>query len=169
MSSKIPLQAVSSMAGAIVDWKVLAAWVETEGSINCTIDFKLNRRTGVYNPRVVRAILIPQGERAPLGSLQEFLLVNGVHSYLRLLKPSRSSFSQKPYYRLEIQRMEDIDRVVEHIRDYLLTDKGKNQLGFYLFTRHMNSAQLREKFLQSWIESRKDKKRRGRKGQRYVY
>jgi len=168
MSTKILLQPVSVLESGVVDWKVFTAWVETEGSIASTVDFKLNPRTGTYYARIVRAILISQNESAPLEALQLFLERQGVFSLIRLIKPSKTAFGKKPYYRLEIQRVEDIDKVVENIRDYLLTTKTRKQLEFYLRTRHMTSAELREGFLQVWLESRRIKKRRGRKGQ-YVY
>jgi len=169
MYTKSTTQLMASLQESVVDWKVFAAWVETEGSINSTIDFDQNPRTGKYFVHIVRAILIPQSERAPLEALQLFLTRNEVYSKLRLLKPSKTSLTKNPYYRLEIERMEDIDKVVEHIKAYLITEKARNQVGFYLHVRHMTADQVRDEFLQSWLDSHKNKKRRGKKGQKYVY
>ena len=169
MSTRIPSESTTLESLSIVDWKVVAAWIETEGSIDATVDFKINPRTGNYWVRIVRAILIGQGERGPLGALQQFLISNEIYSYLRLIKPSKTALGKKPYWRLEIQRMEDIDNVLDNTKGYLLTEKAKKQMEFYLHTRHMNSEQLRAEFLQGWLESRKNKKRRGRKGQLHVY
>src|SRR5713226_6524729 len=144
MSTKIVLQPESVMESDLVDWKVFAAWVETEGSIDSTVDFKLNPRTGTYYARIVRAVLISQSERAPLAALQLFLEKHGIFSSIRFIKPSRTAFSKRPYYRLEIQRVEDIDKVVESIRNYLLTQKTRKQVEFYLRTRHKTSTELRE-------------------------
>ncbi len=168
MSSKIVFKSSTALKPNLVNWQVFTAWVETEGSLNATIDSKLNPRTGTYYVRIVRQILILQMEREPLAALHEFLLDHGIYSTIRIIKPSKSSFSKKSYFRLEIQRTEDIDKVVENIKDYLLTKKTMRQVEFYLRTRHMSATELRNEFLQTWIESRRDKKRRGRKGH-YVY
>jgi len=153
----------------IVDWKVFAAWVETEGSIDATITFKLHEPTGKYWVTVVRAVLIGQGEKPPLAALQSFLAANGIYSYLRLIRASKTALGKKPYWRLEVHRMEDIDRIIENIRSSLLTEKARNQVKFYLHVRHMTSDELRAQFLQGWLQARKDKKRRGRKGSPHVY
>ncbi len=168
MSSKIVISSLVSMAAGIVDWKVFAAWVETEGSVDSYVDFELNPRTGTYYVRIVRSILIPQKERAPLAALQRFLTQEGVRSTIQFIKPSRTSFSKEPYCRLAIQRAEDIDKVVKNIKDYLLTQKTWYQIERYLHTRHMTASELRAEFLQSWFDSRRGKKRRGGKGH-YVY
>lgn len=83
---------------SVVDWKVFAAWVETEGSINTTVSFRLHAKTGKYWVQVARSILIPQSERTPLDALQRFLHQEGIYSKIRLMKPSKTALSQNLYY-----------------------------------------------------------------------
>lgn len=156
------------MNPTFVDWKVFAAWIETEGSIDSTVSFKLNPRTETYYAHVARAILIPQRERAPLVALQGFLKQHGIYSVIQDVMPSGTAFSKEPYFRLAIQRMDDIDRVIENMRGYLLTSKTLYRIEQYTHTRHMKSADLRTEYLGNWLEFRKTRQRRGGKGF-YVY
>jgi hypothetical protein len=153
------------MAEDIVDWKVFTAWVETEGSVDSTVVFRLNPNTGNYSPLVARAILIPQVEEAPLLALQRFLDTQRIYSKMQFIMPSKTSFSNRPYYRLAIQRLEDIDAVISKIKSFVITTKTTSQIDRYLHLRHMNASELRAKFLNSWLESQRLKTRRGRKGQ----
>jgi hypothetical protein len=123
-----------------LDWKVVASWIETEGSISSTI---VRRQREGYYPYVARQIHVVQVEREPLDALSDFLGRHGVYSFVRSIKPSHTAFRSEPYFRLEIYRTNDIDRVIAETSPYLLTNKAKSQIRKYHELRSATSQELR--------------------------
>ena len=70
-----------------VDWRTIAAWIETQGSIDSTI----NRRRGIrgLRPFINRSIRIMQKYREALDVLSIFLRTQNVKSTIRYVKPSK--------------------------------------------------------------------------------
>ncbi len=164
MYTKIASESLTAMNSSFVDWRVVAAWIETEGSVDSTVTFRKNPTTGAYYPTVARAILIPQKERTPLAAIQQFLEEHGVFSTIQHIVPSRTAYSQNPYFRLAIQRVDDLDIVIENVKGYLLTRKTSYQIEEFSRRRHMKAAQLRAEFLSDWLDSDRNRKRKGGKG-----
>ena len=124
-----------------VDWRTIAAWIETEGSIDSTI----NRRRGIrgFRPFINRSIRIMQKYREALDVLSIFLRTQNVKSTIRYLKPSKKSFGTTPYFSLNILSVSDMDVVIANTVRFFITNKARRQVKRYTRFRHATAAELR--------------------------
>jgi hypothetical protein len=124
-----------------VDWRTIAAWIETQGSIDSTI----NRRRGIrgLRPFINRSIRIMQRYREALDVLSIFLRTQNVKSTIRYVKPSKKSFGRTPYFSLNILSVSDMDVVIANAFRFFITNKARRQVERYTRFRHATAAELR--------------------------
>ncbi len=99
-----------------VDWKVVAAWIDGEGSLN----------TRERNPRGTdRAYClgISQSEKAPLEIIRSFLRRQGIKA--KLARGPHASYS------LQVTSVSDIDRIVRETSPFLMTENKRLQYEEY--------------------------------------
>ncbi len=97
-----------------IDWKIVAAWIDTEENISgswCGGP----RESRLFYPM----ILITQQEVRPLLELRAFLNSHGIHS--TVTNPKRPHGSTN----IEIIKMDSVRKVLLHIRPCLLTGKKR--------------------------------------------
>lgn len=123
---------------------ILAAWIETEGSIDSTINRQRRRRDSKLSPYINRSIRIIQKYREPLDRLSEFLRSKGVGSSVHLMKPSSTSFGRTPYFRLDIVGLRNTDHVIARCTPYFITPKAIEQVDRYWRYRHARAEELRK-------------------------
>lgn len=130
-----------SEGAQFVDWRTIAAWIETEGSIDSTI----NRRRGVrgFTPYINRSIRIMQKYREALDALSNFLRTQNVKSTVRFVRPSKTSLGRTPYFSLNILSVADMDIVIESTTRFFITDKARRQVERYARFRHATATELR--------------------------
>jgi hypothetical protein len=129
---------------SILGWVVLAAWIETEGCINSTINRSRRRRDGSPSPSVSRRICIIQKDRRPLDVLSIFLANKGITNSVRLMKPSSTSFRRTPYFRLNITGLHSLDEIIRRCTPYFITQKARYQVEKYWRYRHSTAEELRK-------------------------
>lgn len=107
---------------SVVDWKVFAAWLETEGTISSIIA-KVKSRVGDWNThKRDYELAVYQAEKRPLEILRDFLLRSGV-SDVRMFLDQRTGV-----WHLKLTRIRDIELVIRNVEPYLLTKNKKEQL-----------------------------------------
>ncbi len=128
----------------IINWQTIADWIDTEGSIDSTINHQRRRKKGLLSPYINRSIKIIQKDREPLDKLASFLALEGVKTSVRLMKPSRTSFRRTPYFRLTVCGLESLDYVIAKAAPYFLTEKSRRQVRRYMRFRHATADELRQ-------------------------
>ena len=148
--SRLPSPSGSSLSRKLrkslrpaVTWRTVAAWIETEGSIDSTINRQRRRAHGQLSPYVNRSIRIIQKDREPLDKLSRFLRSQGIRSSVHLVKPSKTSFRRKPYFRLDITGLKDMDHVIRRCSPYFIARKATQQVDRYWHYRHATAEELR--------------------------
>ena len=126
-----------------INWQTIADWIDTEGSIDSTINHQRRRKSGGLSPYINRSIMIIQKDREPLDKLAEFLVSQGVNISVRFMKPSRTSFRRTPYFRLAIYGLEKLDYVIAKASPYFITEKSRRQVRRYHRFRHATADELR--------------------------
>ncbi len=140
---KVSSVAAEQPSRLFLNWMVLAAWIETEGSIDSTINRQRRRQNSKLSPYINRSIRIAQKDREPLDKLSEFLRSQGVGSSVHLMKPSNTSFRRTPYFRLDIIGLQNTDKVIARCTPYFITGKAIWQVDRYWRYRHANAEGLR--------------------------
>jgi hypothetical protein len=125
----------------VLNWMILAAWIETEGSIDSTIN--RHRRNPRRSPCMNRSIRVIQKDDIPLKKLSKFLENQGIKSSVHLMKPSASSLGRTPYFRLDILGLSDMDEVITQTTPYFITPKAIRQVDRYWRYRHATAEGLR--------------------------
>jgi hypothetical protein len=144
--SPLDLHRFQTPPKANITWRTLAAWIETEGSIDSTINRQRHREGHKgLSPYVNRSIRIAQKDREPLDKLSKFLRKQGISSSVHLMRPSKTSFRRTPYFRLDITGLESIDYVLMKCSPYFITKKAKRQVARYWRYRHATAEKLRRK------------------------
>src|SRR2546422_242397 len=128
-------------SSVLVDWHIIAAWIETEGSIDSTINSR--KRVKGLSPFINRSIRIMQKHREALDALSTFLRTQGVRSTIRHVKPSRSSYGRTPYFSLNILSAKDMDVVIGNTAQFFITFKARRQVERFTRFRHSTAVELR--------------------------
>ena len=128
-------------SSVLVDWHIIAAWIETEGSIDSTINSR--KRVKGLSPFINRSIRIMQKHREALDALSAFLRTQGVRSTIRHVKPSRSSYGRTPYFSLNIVSVKDMDVVIGNTAQFFITFKARRQVERFTRFRHATAVELR--------------------------
>ena len=109
------------LTSSVVDWKMFAAWVDTEGSISSVVAKNRVKNGGVSRKRH-HELAVYQTDESALGILRDFLCESGI-SATYLYKDKRTAV-----WSLKLTRIKDIEFVVSSIEPYILTENKKRQI-----------------------------------------
>lgn len=106
------------MVGLIVDWKTLAAWLDTEGSIISRIVRRIRNR--IRRSRA-HGVSITQKDKRQLKILAEFLRRQGINPKMRCIAPVKG-------WELQVNRIVDIEKIIRRTEPDLITPKRLQQV-----------------------------------------
>jgi hypothetical protein len=104
-----------------VDWRVFAAWLDTEGSVSSILAKNRTRNNRTLYKRE-HELTIYQADEAALETLRSFLREAGV-SATYMYKNQRTGV-----WALRLTRIRDIELVISEVEPFLITENKKRQI-----------------------------------------